>query len=98
MQRVTVGFTEKDFDTRGPIAKFEDFNFTASDASLPLNCSNSIFNKKPCFPEIVWDNLQSTTPVKALPIVDNIGAILGVWTRKKGSGVPLEAQLRAIYM
>ena len=96
----TVGFTEKDFDTRGPIAKFEDFNFTASDGSIPsasLNCSNSIFNKKPCFPEIVWDNLQSTTPVKALPIVDNIGAILGVWTRKKGKGVPLEAQARAMF-
>ena len=96
----TVGFTEKDFDTRGPIAKFEDFNFTASDGSIPsasLNCSNSIFNKKPSFPEIVWDNLQSTTPVKALPIVDNIGAILGVWTRKKGKGVPLEAQARAMF-
>ena len=94
----TSGFTEKDFDTRGPIAKFEDFNFTASDGSIPsesLNCSNSIFNKKPCFPEIVWDNLQSTTPVKALPIVDNIGSILGAWTKKKGSGVPLQAQARA---
>ena len=95
-----LGFTEKDFDTRGPIAKFEDFNFTASDGSIPsmsLNCSNSIFNKKPCFPEIVWDNLQSTTAVKALPIVDDIGAILGVWTRKKGKGVPLEAQARAMF-
>ena len=30
-----LGFTEKDFDTRGPIAKFEDFNFTASDGSIP---------------------------------------------------------------
>ena len=90
-----LGFTEKDFDTRRPIAKFEDFNFTASDGSIPsmsLNCSNSIFNKKPCFPEMVWDNLQSTTVVKALPIVDNIGSILGVWTKKKGKGVPLEAQ------
>ena len=65
----------------------EGTNFTASDGSIPsasLNCSNSIFNKKPCFPEIVWDNLQSTTPVKALPIVDNIGSILGAWTKKKG--------------
>jgi len=92
------GFTEDDFDTRGPIEKFEDFNFLGSDGSIPsmsLNCSNSIFNKKPCFPEIVWDNLQSTTPVKALPIVDNIGSILGAWTKKKGSGVPLTAQARA---
>ena len=95
-----LGFSDKDFDTRGPIGKFEDFNFTASDGSIPsmsLNCSNSIFNKKPCFPEIVWDNLQSTTPVKALPIVDDIGAILGVWTKKKGKGVPLEAQARAMF-
>ena len=91
----TSGFTEDDFDTRGPIERFEDFKFMGSDASLPLNCSNSIFNKKPCFPEIVWDNLQSTTPVKALPIVDNIGSILGAWTKKKGSGVPLQAQARA---
>ena len=94
----TSGFTEDDFDTRGPIEKFEDFNFLGSDGSIPsmsLNCSNSIFNKKPCFPEIVWDNLQSTTPVKALPIVDNIGSILGAWTKKKGSGVPLQAQARA---
>ena len=91
----TSGFTEDDFDTRGPIERFEDFKFMGSDASLPLNCSNSIFNKKPCFPEIVWDNLQSTTPVKALPIVDNIGSILGAWTKKKGSGVPLTAQARA---
>ena len=96
----TSGFTEKDFDTRGPIAKFEDFNFTASDGSIPsasLNCSNSIFNKKPCFPELVWDNLQSTTVVKALPIVDNIGSILGAWVKKKGKGVPLEAQARAMF-
>ena len=53
-----TGFTEDDFDTRGPIERFEDFKFMGSDASLPLNCSNSIFNKKPCFPEIVWDNLS----------------------------------------
>ena len=93
----TLGFSAKDFDTRGPIAKFEDMNFSIDGKipSLSLNCSNSIFNKKPCFPEIVWDNLESTTPIKALPIVDKIGAILGVWTRKKGSGVPLEAQARA---
>ena len=92
-----VGFDAKDFDTRGPIAKFEDMNFSV-DGKIPsasLNCSNSVFNKKPCFPEIVWDNLQSTAPVKALPIVDKIGAILGVWTRKKGKNVPLEAQARA---
>ena len=44
---------------------------------------------------MVWDNLQSTSPVKALPIVDDIGQILGVFMQKKGSGVGLEAQVRA---
>jgi len=44
---------------------------------------------------MVWDNLQSTTPVKALPIIDDIGAIVGVWMRNKGSNVNLEANVRA---
>ena len=41
---------------------------------------------------MVWDNLQSTSPVKALPIIDDIGQILGVFMQKKGSGVGLEAR------
>ena len=44
---------------------------------------------------MVWDNLQSTSPVKALPIIDDIGQILGVFMQKKGSGIGLEAQVRA---
>jgi len=64
-------------------------------ASSAVNCNNSILNKKPCFPEMVWDNLQSTTPVKALPIIDDIGAIVGVWMRGKGKNVNLEAKVRA---
>ena len=44
---------------------------------------------------MVWDNLKSTSPIKALPIVDDIGQILGVFMQKKGSGVGLEAQVRA---
>ena len=85
-----TGITEKDFDTRGFLEKFESLNFMivmviySHDA---LNCNNSILNKKPCFPELVWDNLQSTTPVKALPIIDDIGAIVGVWMRNKGTRV-----------
>ena len=44
---------------------------------------------------MVWDNLQSTSPIKALPIVDDIGQILGVLMRKKGSGVSAEATVKA---
>jgi len=93
-----TGITEKDFDTRGPLEKFESLNFYDSDGNIQseaLNCSNSILNKKPCFPELVWDNLQSTTPVKALPIIDDIGAIVGVWMKNKGTGVNNEARVRA---
>ena len=93
-----TGLTEKSFDTRGPLEKFEGINFYDSSgniASSAVNCSNSILNRKPCFPELVWDNLQSTAPVKALPIIDDIGQILGVFMRKKGKNVNLEARVRA---
>ena len=93
-----TGITEKDFDTRGPLEKFESLNFYDSEGNIQssaLNCNNSILNKKPCFPELVWDNLQSTTPVKALPIIDDIGAIVGVWMKNKGKNVNLEADVRA---
>ena len=93
-----TGITEKDFDTRGPLEKFESLNFYDSDGNIQseaLNCSNTILNKKPCFPELVWDNLQATTPVKALPIIDDIGAIVGVWMKNKGTGVNTEAKVRA---
>ena len=71
-----TGITEKSFDTRGPLEKFEGINFYDSSgniASSAVNCSSGTRNKKPCFPEMVWDNLQSTSPVKALPIIDDIG-------------------------
>ena len=92
------GLSEKSFDTRGPLEKFEGINFYDSSgniASQAVNCSSANRNKKPCFPEMVWDNLQSTSPVKALPIIDDIGQILGVFMQKKGSGVGLEARVRA---
>ena len=94
----STGITEKSFDTRGPLEKFEGINFYDSSgniASSAVNCSSGTRNKKPCFPEMVWDNLQSTSPVKALPIIDDIGQILGVFMQKKGSGIGLEAQVRA---
>ena len=93
-----TGITDKDFDTRGPLEKFESLNFYDSEGNIQfdaLNCNNSILNKKPCFPEMVWDNLQSSTPVKALPIIDDIGAIVGVFMRNKGSRVNKEAKVRA---
>ena len=95
---IATGITAKNFDTRGPLEKFEGLNFYDSNGKIQMatvNCNNSILNKKPCFPEMVWDNLKSTTPVKALPIIDDIGAIVGVWMRNKGSNVNLEAQVRA---
>ena len=92
------GLSLKNFDTRGPIEKFESLNFYDSSgkiASSAVNCNNSILNKKPCFPEMVWDNLKATSPVKALPIIDDIGAIVGVWMRQKGKRVNAEASVRA---
>ena len=95
---IATGLSLKNFDTRGPLEKFEDLNFYDSSgnvASSAVQCANSILNKKPCFPEMVWDNLQSTSPIKALPIVDDIGQILGVLMQKKGSGVNAEASVKA---
>ncbi len=87
-----------DFLTNGPLEKFEGINFydsTGKMSSKALNCSSSNRNKKPCFPELVWDNLKSTTFMKALPIVDDIGSILGVLVKNKGSGMNLTAKVHA---
>ena len=95
---IASGLSLKNFDTRGPLEKFEGLNFYDSNgnvSSAAVNCSNSILNRKPCFPEMVWDNLQSTSPIKALPIVDDIGQILGVLMRKKGTNVNTEATVKA---
>lgn len=95
-----TGISSGSFDTRGPLEKFEDFNFYDSDGNVQseaLNCNNSILNRKPCFPKMVWDNLQSTLPVRALPIVDDIGSILGVLVQKKGYNVNAEASVRAMF-
>ena len=73
--------------TKGPLERFEGVNFYDSAgniATAALNCNSGILNRKPCFPELVWDNLQSTTPIKAIAIVDDIGQMLGVLMRKKG--------------
>jgi len=39
--------------------------------------------------------LKSTSPIKALPIIDDIGQILGVLMNKKGSNVNAEASVKA---
>ena len=89
---------DDDDDKKGPLERFEGINFYTSDgeiATAALNCDSGILNRKPCFPELVWDNLQSTTPIKAIAIVDDIGQMLGVLMRKKGKNVNREAQVRA---
>ena len=95
---LATGISLKNFDTRGPLEKFEGVNFydsTGKISSAAVNCNSSNLNKKPCFPEMVFDNLQSTSPIKALPIIDDIGQILGVMMNKKGSGVNAEASVKA---
>ena len=93
-----MGLGAVDWFTNGPLEKFEGINFYDSDGNISsqaLNCSSSNRNKKPCFPELVWDNLKSTTFMKALPIVDDIGSILGVLVKNKGSGINLTAKVHA---
>ena len=91
------GIASMDFKIGGPLEAFENFklNPLGGFPSASLNCNSGNKNKKPCFPEMVWDNLQSTAPIKALPIVDRIGSIVGSWVRKKGKNVSLEATVRA---
>ena len=81
-----TGINEKSFDTRSPLDKFEDF--VGGLEQVPVDCSNSLFNKKPCFPEMVFDALQSTTAIKALPIIDDIGSTVGVLVKKAGGSIP----------
>ena len=85
------------FNTKGPLETFEAFKLGANGGfpSASLNCGSGNKIIKPCFPEMVWDNLESTAPIKALPIVDRIGSIVGSWVRKKGKNVNLEAKVRA---
>ena len=37
---------------------------------------------------MIFDALQSTTPIKALPIIDDIGSTVGVIVKKFGGGIP----------
>ena len=82
-----TGITKDSFDTRSPLDKFEDF-VADLQPKVPVDCSNSLINKKPCFPEMIFDSLQGTTPVKALPIIDDIGSTVGVLVKKFGGSIP----------
>lgn len=93
-----TGIDNNSFDTRGPLDKFEDFIDNLGDP-VPLNCSNSLLNKNPCFPKMVFDALQSSTPIKALPIIDSVGSIVGTFVKKAGGDIPnlgLNAKARAV--
>ena len=60
-------------------------------------CSPSNTRKKPCFPELIFDNAQSTTLIRALPIIDDIGAMVGILMRNKGSNINTTARVRAMF-
>ena len=62
-----------------------------------INCSPENTRKKPCFPELIFDNVQSTSIIKALPIIDDIGAMVGVLMRNKGSNINTTARVRAMF-
>lgn len=73
--------------------------FKNKDGKVPmmaLNCSSENFFKKPCFPKLVFDSLTGTTPIQALPIVDNIGSIVGVFMNKSGSDMTVSPKVDAI--
>ena len=72
----------------------------ASDGTInfdTLNCSPSNTRKKPCFPELIFDNAQSTSLIRALPIIDDIGAMVGILMRNKGSNINTTAKVRAMF-
>jgi hypothetical protein len=63
---------------------------------MALNCSSENFFKKPCFPKLVFDSLEGSTPVKALPIIDNIGSIVGVFMKNRGSDLAVSPKVDAL--
>lgn len=93
-----TGIDNDSFDTRGPLDKFEDF-VDSLGPGVPLDCSNNLLNKSPCFPEMVFDALRSSTAVKALPIIDSAGSIVGSLVQKAGGNIPnlgLDSKVRAL--
>ena len=97
-----TGVTSKTFEKgKSLIEKFDSvYPIRASDGTInfdSLNCSPSNRRKKPCFPELIFDNAQSTSLIRALPIIDDIGAMVGVLMRNKGSNINTTARVRAMF-
>ena len=97
-----TGVTDKTFEKgKSLVEKFDSvYPIRASDGTInfdSLNCSPSNRRKKPCFPELIFDNAQSTSLIRALPIIDDIGAMVGVFMRNKGSNIDTTAKVRAMF-
>ena len=97
-----TGVTEATFEKgKSLVEKFDQvYPIRASDGSInfnSLNCSPNNLRKTPCFPELIWDNAQSTSIIKALPIIDDIGSMVGVFMRNRGSGIGATAKVRAMF-
>ena len=97
-----TGVSEKTFEKgKSLVEKFDSiYPIRDSEGKInydTINCSSRNTRKKPCFPEIIFDNAQSTSILKALPIIDDIGAMVGVLMRKKGSNINTTARARAMF-
>ena len=97
-----TGVSDKSFEKgKSMVEKFDSvYPIRASDGSInyeSINCSPENTRKKPCFPELIFDNAQSTSIIKALPIIDDIGSMVGVLMRNKGSNINTTARVRAMF-
>ena len=97
-----TGVSDQSFEKgKSLIEKFDSvYPIRASDGTInyeSINCSPENTRKKPCFPELIFDNAQSTSIIKALPIIDDIGAMVGVLMRNKGSNINTTAKVRAMF-
>ncbi|BCU98654.1 MAG: hypothetical protein CM15mV23_0350 [Eurybiavirus sp.] len=97
-----TGVTDKTFEKgKSLVEKFDSvYPIRASDGTInfeTLNCSPENTRKKPCFPELIFDNAQSTSLIRALPIIDDIGAMVGILMRNKGSNINTTARVRAMF-
>ena len=97
-----TGVSDKSYEKgKSLVEKFDSvYPIRASDGTInyeSINCSPENTRKKPCFPELIFDNAQSTSIIKALPIIDDIGAMVGVLMRNKGSNINTTAKVRAMF-
>ena len=97
-----TGVSEKTFEKgKSLVENFDSvYPIRASDGTInfsSINCSPENRRKKPCFPELIFDNAQSTSIIRALPIIDDIGSMVGVFMRNKGSNINTTAKVRAMF-